>query len=73
MSVPKITKFRKLTLKALSKFTMISLEALGESICDPSQLQELVGNWKCYFYITDGWPVYPCLFQRETQLSVKLT
>jgi len=23
------------------------------------RLWELVGNWKCYFYITDGWPVYP--------------
>ena len=22
-------------------------------------LWALVGNWKCYFYITDGWPVYP--------------
>ena len=22
-------------------------------------LWELVGSWKCYFYVTDGWPVYP--------------
>ncbi len=22
-------------------------------------LWELVKSWECYFYVTDGWPVYP--------------
>ena len=31
-------------------------------------LWELVGNWKCYFYITDGWPVYPMFMTDGDQI-----
>jgi IS1 family transposase len=34
-------------------------------------LWELVGNWKCYFYITDGWPVYPMFIPDGDQIICK--
>ncbi len=34
-------------------------------------LWELVGNWKCYFYIADGWPVYPMFFPDGDQIICK--
>jgi IS1 family transposase len=33
-------------------------------------LWELVEAWKCYFYVTDGWPV-PVLFLMEIRLLVR--
>ena len=30
-----------------------------------------VGNWKCYFYITDGWPVYPMFIPDGDQIICK--
>ena len=29
------------------------------------------GNWKCYFYITDGWPVYPMFIPDKDQILCK--
>ena len=34
-------------------------------------LWALVGNWKCYFYITDGWPVYPMFIPDGDQIICK--
>ena len=34
-------------------------------------LWELVGNWKSYFYITDGWPVYPMFIPDGDQIICK--
>src|SRR6476620_1973280 len=30
-----------------------------------------VGNWKCYFYITDGWPVYPMFIPQGDTIICK--
>jgi IS1 family transposase len=35
-------------------------------------LWELVGSWKCYFYITDGWPVYPIFIPDGDQIICRL-
>lgn len=34
-------------------------------------LWELVKTWRCYFYITDGWSVYPCFIEDEDQIISK--
>ncbi len=34
-------------------------------------LWELVGNWKCYFYITDGAPAYPMFIPDGDQIICK--
>ena len=34
-------------------------------------LWELVGSWKCYFYVTDGWPVYPMFIPDGDQIICK--
>ena len=34
-------------------------------------LWELVGGWKCYFYVTDGWPVYPMFIPDGDQIICK--
>jgi insertion element IS1 protein InsB len=34
-------------------------------------LWELVRNWKCYFYVTDGWPVYPMFIPDGDQIICK--
>jgi IS1 family transposase len=34
-------------------------------------LWELVGNWKCYFYVTDGWSVYPMFIPDGDQIICK--
>lgn len=31
-------------------------------------LWELVKSWKCYFYVTDGWSVYPCFIAEEDHI-----
>ncbi|CAA9400531.1 hypothetical protein AVDCRST_MAG94-5887 [uncultured Leptolyngbya sp.] len=31
-------------------------------------LWAIVRDWQCYFYVTDGWSVYPGLFHQETRL-----
>jgi insertion element IS1 protein InsB len=30
-----------------------------------------VKSWKCYFYVTDGWSVYPCFIAEEDQIVSK--
>ncbi len=32
---------------------------------------ELVAKWKCYFYVTDGWKVYPNFIPDGTQIISK--
>jgi insertion element IS1 protein InsB len=32
-------------------------------------LWELVGHWQCYFYVTDGWPVYPIFIPDGDQIG----
>ncbi len=34
-------------------------------------LWEIVGSWKCYFYITDGWKVYPQFIPDGDQIISK--
>jgi insertion element IS1 protein InsB len=34
-------------------------------------LWELVGSWKCYFFVTDGWPVYPMFIPDGDQIICK--
>jgi len=34
-------------------------------------LWELIKTWKCYFYVTDGWSVYPCFISDEEQIISK--
>lgn len=34
-------------------------------------LWELIKTWRCYFYITDGWSVYPCFIADEDQIISK--
>jgi IS1 family transposase len=34
-------------------------------------LWELVKSWKCYFYVTDGWSVYPCFIAEEDHIVSK--
>ena len=34
-------------------------------------LWELVKNWKCYFYVIDGWSVYPCFIANEDHIVSK--
>ena len=34
-------------------------------------LWKLVGSWKCYFYVTDGWPVYPMFIPDGDQIICK--
>ena len=34
-------------------------------------LWELVSSWKCYFYVTDGWPVYPMFIPDGDQIICK--
>jgi insertion element IS1 protein InsB len=34
-------------------------------------LWELVGSWKCYFYVTDGWSVYPMFIPDGDQIICK--
>ena len=34
-------------------------------------LWELVGNWKSYFYITDGWKVYPSFIEPGAHIVSK--
>lgn len=34
-------------------------------------LWELVKTWKCYFYVTDGWSVYPCFIANEDHIVSK--
>ena len=63
-----------------------SLSALGGSPAHPGilgwvlgdhsaktfqPLWELVGSWKCYFYVTDGWPVYPMFIPDGDQIICK--
>ena len=63
-----------------------SLSALGGSPAHPGilgwvlgdhsaktfqPLWELVGSWKCYFYVTDGWPVYPIFIPDGDQIICK--
>jgi IS1 family transposase len=31
-------------------------------------LWELVKTWGCYFYVTDGWSVYPCFIADEDHI-----
>jgi insertion element IS1 protein InsB len=35
-------------------------------------LWELVGAWKCYFYVTDGWTVYPMFIPDGDQIICRL-
>jgi len=37
-----------------------------------ASLWELVEVWKCYFYVTDGWPVYPCFIPDGDQIISKI-
>lgn len=32
---------------------------------------EIVSKWKCYFYVTDGWPVYPMFIPDGDQIVSK--
>jgi insertion element IS1 protein InsB len=32
---------------------------------------EVVSKWKCYFYVTDGWPVYPMFIPEGDQIVSK--
>ncbi len=32
---------------------------------------EVVSKWKCYFYVTDGWPVYPMFIPDGDQIVSK--
>ena len=34
-------------------------------------LWAIVEHWKCYFYITDGWSVYPCFISHSDQIVSK--
>lgn len=34
-------------------------------------LWALVSTWKSYFYVTDGWPVYPCFIPEGDQIVSK--
>jgi IS1 family transposase len=34
-------------------------------------LWERVKSWECYFYVTDGWSVYPCFIAEEDQIVSK--
>lgn len=34
-------------------------------------LWEMVGKWKCYFYVTDGWKVYPKFIPNGDQIISK--
>lgn len=34
-------------------------------------LWNLVRNWKCYFYVTDGWKVYPKFIPDDAQIVSK--
>jgi hypothetical protein len=33
----------------------------------------ILAAWQCYFYVTDGWTVYPSLFLMEIRLLARLT
>lgn len=34
-------------------------------------LWKIVKSWKCYFYVTDGWKVYPCFIPECDQIISK--
>ena len=34
-------------------------------------LWAVVATWKCYFYVTDGWSVYPCFIPAGDQIICK--
>ena len=34
-------------------------------------LWELIKSWKCYFYVTDGWSVYPYFIAEEDHIVSK--
>ena len=34
-------------------------------------LWRIVGAWHCYFYVTDGWSVYPCFIPEGDQIVSK--
>ena len=34
-------------------------------------LWEVVKTWRCYFYVTDGWSVYPCFIANEDHIISK--
>ena len=36
-----------------------------------SPLWEIVSEWHCYFYATDGWLVYPCFIPDGDQIVSK--
>jgi len=43
----------------------------GHSAATFRPLWELASNWKCYFYITDGWSVYPIYIPDGDQIICK--
>jgi IS1 family transposase len=34
-------------------------------------LWAIVSTWQCYFYVTDGWSVYPCFIPEGDQIISK--
>jgi IS1 family transposase len=34
-------------------------------------MDEVVSKWKCYFYVTDGWKVYPMFISDEDHIVCK--
>jgi IS1 family transposase len=34
-------------------------------------LWDVVNQWKCYFYVTDGWKIYPMFIPDENQIICK--
>jgi hypothetical protein len=45
---------------------------LGDHSAETFQpLWNIVDKWKCYFYVTDGWKVYPNFIAEEDQIISK--
>lgn len=56
----------------LATLCAYALRVVGDHSAETFQpLWEIVGKWKCYFYITDGWKVYPNFIPDGDQIICK--
>jgi IS1 family transposase len=52
-------------------FQFLSNSYLDSAMPTFEPLWDIVGAWRCYFYVTDGWSVYPGFIREGDQIVSK--